>query len=192
MGPILLGEVGSYEAVLSLNWKHFWLRTNRNIIGSLFIGWVMFLGSSRVVWGQKELVGPTVWCEGTVQGSCSKSLELELCSIKVLWILERSEWLCLKWWIPKVVPLRALLMWAEQRQSWLFSTPFGEQHCVLFSSVKCALDSSVPRSGRDGSSPGSCHHGLALAVVGGVYLTFNSVQGCCGHHTGCGLKNTPR
>lgn len=35
----------------------------------------------------------------------------------------------------------------------------------MFTSVKHAMDSDVPRSGKDGSSPGSCHHGLASYMV---------------------------
>lgn len=109
MRPILLRGGGSYEAVLSLNWERFWLRANRNIIGSLFKGWAMFcllffckkVEVSEFLMGnlKSERIG-SAYCEygvkGGFWGSWSNNLELELCSIKVLWNLERFKSFCLK------------------------------------------------------------------------------------------------
>lgn len=63
-----------------------------------------------------------------------------------------------------------LLLW-ELCSCELSKGSHGSSPALLGNSIvcvhhECVMDSSVPGSGRDGSSPGSCHHGLALSVVG--------------------------
>lgn len=171
------GEGGSYEAVLSLNWKGFWLRTNRNITDSLFKGWVMFCllylcKKDEVSWflmGDLKLEGiGRAYCKYVVKGGSGA-----LAAIVWSWSSAPPRF-CGAWRgliiVHEAVNPKSCSFESSVPVSWAKAVVallhlFWRTVLCVFTSMKCTMDSSVPRWGRDGSCPGSCHHGLAWSLV---------------------------